>query len=247
MDVAVQRAVELHHRRPALRIVEEVHFIASPGQTRHQLAVQRVLRRRYHAVSFCHLLLRAQAVVAVGELCYVLRLAGEQFGFCRNVAVQLRARGFYLAIFQCVDVAPAGRDLQITVFNCENVVRVQVGRGVGRIHVAICGDAAVDGDIGRQCADQLYVAVQVGFGQCYSLLPRVRGVPGRVRVRVPAVALLRKGADRVFTCHILAVAGHGGAGLCAGDLTFQQVTVAPFDLHALVLVEAEPAAAALAI
>ena len=35
VDVAVNRAVEFHHRRPALRIVEEVQLIAAPGQMRY--------------------------------------------------------------------------------------------------------------------------------------------------------------------------------------------------------------------
>ena len=35
VDVAVQCAVELHHHRAGLRIVEEVHLVASPGQMRY--------------------------------------------------------------------------------------------------------------------------------------------------------------------------------------------------------------------
>ena len=34
VDIAIQRAVEVDHRGSALRIVEEVHLIASPGQMR---------------------------------------------------------------------------------------------------------------------------------------------------------------------------------------------------------------------
>ena len=67
MDVAVQCAVELHHRRSALRIVEEVHLVASPGQMRHQFPVQRVVRHRYLAAAR-HLFLRPQAIVVVLEL-----------------------------------------------------------------------------------------------------------------------------------------------------------------------------------
>lgn len=35
VDVAVQRAVEVYHCRPALRIVEEVQRIATPGRMRY--------------------------------------------------------------------------------------------------------------------------------------------------------------------------------------------------------------------
>ena len=77
MDVAVQRPVELHHRRSALRIVEEVHLVAAPGQMRHQFAVQCIFRHLYRTIGLRHFLLRPQAVVVVGKLHHVLRLGGE--------------------------------------------------------------------------------------------------------------------------------------------------------------------------
>ena len=161
---------------------------------RHQLAVQDVVRRLYRSIGLCHLLLRPQAVVVVGKLHHIFRLGGKQLAFRRNAAVQLRARSFDFAIFQCVDVAPAGRDLQFAVDNLEGVVRVQCSARVRRVRILIYGDAAITRPVPRQRAGDLHVAVQVGFAQGNSLLPRMRGVPGRVRARVPAVAFPRKGA-----------------------------------------------------
>ena len=231
MNIAVKSGVEVHHRRPALRIVVEVHLVASPGQMRHRLAVQGVVRCLYRAIRLRHLLLRAQAVVIVSKLHHILRLAGEQLALRRNAPVQLRARAFYFAILQGVYLTPAGRYFQLAILDCENVVRVQAARRVARVHVLIYGDASVRRPASRQRAADLHVPAQVRRRQRDGLLPRVRRVPRIVCARVPAVALPRKGAGCVFACHVFAVSGHLRARLRAGHAAGNQVAVAPRNLQ----------------
>ena len=127
MDVAVQCAVELHHRRSALRIVEEVHLVASPGQMRDQLAVQRVLCRCYLAAAR-HLLLRPQAVVVVLELhghaalAHLLELAALLPGVRPSPIIERVANGVVgdrLPVIRGQLVLPVA-------------VRVRIGNGVYR-------------------------------------------------------------------------------------------------------------------